>query len=31
MTWAMDCFSAGEGVGFDKPFVERSAQTNFIR
>lgn len=31
MTWAMDCFSAGEGVGFDKPFVERAAMTNFVR
>lgn len=31
MTWTMDCLNAGEGIGFDKPFVERSAKTNFVR
>ena len=31
MTWTMDCLNAGEGIGFDKPFVERSSKTNFVR
>lgn len=31
MAWLLQCIDAGEGVGYEKPYLERTAKTNFIR